>query len=78
MQPLNSSLTVPPYSLPLIKAIQVEVFNSMGEKTTMSVDVNVQRPQTQTSWTSVSLQIVYKYKDDLLLEQKYLYLAFVA
>jgi hypothetical protein len=55
----------------------VDVYDLIGEKTSLNRGVNVEKPSGYTNWLSVTYDIVNKYNSEDLLEQKYLYFAFV-
>lgn len=59
-------------------AVQADVYDLIGEKTSLNKTVSVVKPNGYTNWLSVTYDITNKYNSDDLLEQKYLYFAFVA
>jgi hypothetical protein len=73
----EEGLSLPPFSLPLILAVQVDVYDLTGEKTSLNKSVIVTKPSLYTNWLSVTYDIISRYNEDDLLEQKYLYFAFV-
>ena len=73
----EEGLSLPPFSLPLILAVQVDVYDLTGEKTSLTKSVIVTKPSLYTNWLSVTYDIINRYNEDDLLEQKYLYFAFV-
>jgi hypothetical protein len=61
-------LQLPPYSLPLILAVQVDVYDLIGEKTTLNKTITVTKPSGYNNWLSVTFDIVNKYNSEDLLE----------
>lgn len=56
----------------------MDVYDLIGEKTSLNKVVSVKKPAGYTNWLSVTYDIVNKYNSEDLLEQKYLYFAFVS
>lgn len=62
MQLMNATgLRLEPGSLPLIEAIRVDVYDLIGERTSINQTVKVSKPTGQPTWYSVTYDIINLY-----------------
>ena len=64
--------------MPLIQAVQIDVYDMMGEKSSINKTITVVRDKRYTDWPNQTNKILTDYDKFELLEQKYLYLAFIS